>query len=54
MATEDEAPEAAAAASLAMKSLERDDKIRSDAKRLKRILKMDPEDLCRKQNECKG
>ena len=51
LATEDESPKAAAAASLAMKSLERDDKIRSDAKRLKQILKMDPEVLCRKQNE---
>jgi ArsR family transcriptional regulator len=53
LARENESPEAAAAASLAMNSLERDDKIRSDAKQLKQILKMNPEVLCRKQSECK-
>ena len=43
----------AKAAALVIKSLEHDDKARSDAKRLKQILKMDPEVLCRKQSECK-
>ena len=54
LATKDESPEAAAAASLALASLTRDGKIRSDAKRLKQILKMDPEVLCRQQSECKS
>ena len=53
LATEEESPEAAAATSLALKSFRRDGKIRADAKRLKQILKMDPEVLCRQQNECK-
>lgn len=53
LATEADSPEAAEAAALVIKSLDRDDKIRADAKRLKQILKMDPEELCRKQSECK-
>jgi len=54
LATEDESPEAAAAASLALESLKRDGKIKSDAKRRKQILKMDPEALCRQQSGCKS
>jgi hypothetical protein len=54
LASEAEAPEAAAAASLTLEALERDGKIKSDAKRLKQILKMDPEVLCRQQSECKS
>jgi len=54
LATEDESPEAAAAASLALESLKRDAKIKSDARRLQQILKMDPEVLCRQQSECKS
>jgi DNA-binding transcriptional ArsR family regulator len=54
LATKDASPEAAAAASLAMESLKRDGKIKSDAKRLKQILKVDPEVLCRQQSECKS
>ena len=53
LAEEAESPRAAAVASLAIESLERTDTIRSDAKRLKQVLKIDPEVLCRKQSECK-
>jgi DNA-binding transcriptional ArsR family regulator len=53
LATKDESAEAAAAASLALQSLNHDGKIKSDAKRLKQILKTDPEALCRQQSECK-
>ena len=42
-------PEAAEAAALVIQSLGHDSQIRDDAKRLKQILKMDPETLCRKQ-----
>ena len=45
--------EAAEAVAFVIKSLSRDDKRRADLKRLKQILKMDPERLCRKQSECK-
>lgn len=47
-------PEAAQAAALVVDSLERDAQIRKDAKHLKQILKMDPEELCRRQcdNRC--
>jgi DNA-binding transcriptional ArsR family regulator len=54
LATEEESPEAAAATSLALKSLKRDGKIRADARRLKQILKTDPEVLCRQHSECKS
>ncbi|MHC4406422.1 MAG: ArsR/SmtB family transcription factor [Planctomycetota bacterium] len=46
-------PEAAKAAALVIKSLDHDEKARGDAKRLKQILRMDPEVLCRKQSACK-
>ncbi len=53
LAEEGDSPQAAAVASLAIELLERTGTVRSDAKRLKQILKMDPEVLCRKQSECK-
>ena len=49
---EAESPEGAEAAAFVIKSLDRDDKKRADTKRLKQILKMDPEALCRRQSEC--
>jgi DNA-binding transcriptional ArsR family regulator len=52
LADESESPQAAAAAALITQSLVRDDKIRRDEKRLRQILKMDPEALCRRQ--CEG
>ena len=42
------------AAELAIESLRKDVKIREDAKRLKQILKIDPEELCRTQSMCKS
>ncbi len=42
-------PEAAEAAALVIQSLKRDSRVREDARRLKQILRMDPETLCRKQ-----
>ena len=41
------------ATELAIRSLGKDAKIRDDAKRLKRILKIDPEELCHSQSVCK-
>ena len=41
------------AVALARKSLSKDGRIADDAKRLQRILQMNPEDLCRKQGKCK-
>ena len=45
--------EAARAAALVIESLDRDPKTREDTKRLKQILRIDPEVLCRRQSECK-
>lgn len=45
--------EAEEAAALVMRALASDEEVRGDTARLKRILKMDPEKLCRKQGECK-
>ena len=39
--------------SLVLSRLQRDAQIRADRKQLKRILRLDPEDLCRKQSEGK-
>lgn len=39
-------------APLVLQRLSTDPQIREDAKRLKRILKMDKEELCQKQNRC--
>lgn len=47
-------PEAGEAAELVVRQLKKDVAIREDAKRLKEILKIDPEKLCRAQSECKG
>jgi len=50
---EADSPEAAEAASLVVKSLKRQKQIRLEAKRLTQILKLEPEELCRKQSEDK-
>jgi DNA-binding transcriptional ArsR family regulator len=42
------------AAELAVEALRKDAKIREDARRLKQILKIDPEELCRTQSVCKS
>jgi ArsR family transcriptional regulator, arsenate/arsenite/antimonite-responsive transcriptional repressor len=50
---EDEAPvEAEAMTSLVSRLLGDDPRVREDAKQLKRILKLDRDELCRKQNRC--
>ena len=41
------------AAELAVEALKKDAKIREDSRRLKQILKIDPEELCRTQSVCK-
>jgi DNA-binding transcriptional ArsR family regulator len=41
------------ATSLVVDTLKRDPKAREDRKHLKQILRIDPEELCRKQSECK-
>ncbi len=46
-------PEASEAAELVVRQLKKDTQIRSDSKRLKEILTIDPEQLCRAQSECK-
>ena len=38
---------------LVVRALKGDSRIREDVKRLRQILKLDPEELCRKQIECK-
>ena len=45
--------EARQATGLVLAFIGRDPRIREDAKRLKQILKLDPEVLCRRQAECK-
>jgi DNA-binding transcriptional ArsR family regulator len=50
---EDALPQAAEAKSLVVRALTGDAQIREDKKRLRQILKLDPEKLCRKQSECK-
>jgi ArsR family transcriptional regulator len=50
---EDAPPEAQQAAALVVEALRGDSQARQDASRLKQILKLDPEVLCRKQSECK-
>jgi DNA-binding transcriptional ArsR family regulator len=54
LAGETGSPEASAAASLVIKSLKGEERIRFDAKRLKQILNIDPEELCRRQSECRS
>jgi DNA-binding transcriptional ArsR family regulator len=41
------------ATELAVQSLGKDAKIRADARRLRQILKIDPEELCRAQSACR-
>jgi ArsR family transcriptional regulator len=41
------------ATALVLRALNGDARIREDAKRLRQILKIDPEELCRQQSECK-
>jgi ArsR family transcriptional regulator len=51
---EDEAPPAAReAVEVVVRGLSRDRGVREDRKRLARILTTDPEELCRKQSDCK-
>ena len=51
---DEEAPsQADEAIALVVGALKGDSRIREDAKRLRQILKLDPEALCRKQSECK-
>ena len=49
----DAPPQADEAKSLVVRALKGDSRIREDKKRLRQILKLDPEELCRKQSECK-
>ena len=53
LASADASRESAKAISLVLDTLGKDDVARSDARRLKAILKVDPEQLCRRQSECK-
>jgi ArsR family transcriptional regulator, arsenate/arsenite/antimonite-responsive transcriptional repressor len=53
LAGEQGRPEAAAAAALVTRALDRDAQVCADGVRLKQILKMNPEELCRRQSECK-
>ena len=46
--------EVAGALEAAIAGLKRDSVAREDSRRLKEILKLDPEALCRSQSECKG
>jgi len=49
---EDAPVEAQEATALVCRLLMDDSEVRTDAKRLKQILKMDRDELCRKQNRC--
>lgn len=51
-AREPRRPEAAAAAALVVQALDEDATVRADARRLKQILKIDPEVLCRRRSAC--
>lgn len=46
-------PQASEATAFVLRALEGDPQRREDAKRLKQILKLDPEELCRRQSECR-
>ena len=50
---EDPPSQAGEATALVVRALKGDSRIREDAKRLRQILKLDPEELCRQQSECK-
>ena len=51
LADQDVPPAAARATALVLRSLAKDPRIREDARRLKQILRLDPEELCPKQSE---
>ena len=53
LAGEHGCPEADDAAALVCKALAEDKQVRADRTRLTRILKINPEQLCRQQGECK-
>jgi len=53
LADEDPLPETEDVTALAIKLLSGDARIKQDAKKLKHILRMDPEELCRRQSEYK-
>ena len=50
---EDAASQADEATALVVRALKGDAQAREDVKRLRQILKLNPEELCRKQSECK-
>ncbi len=52
LADQDVPPTAARMTELVLRSLAKDHGIREDARRLKQILRLDPEELCRKQSAC--
>ena len=52
LADQDVLPVAARMTELVLRSLANDREIRQDARRLKQILRLDPEDLCRRQSAC--
>jgi len=54
LADEDVLPEAAEATEFVIRSLAKDDTIGQDGRRLKEILNIDPEELCRRQSACKS
>ena len=53
LADEQGRPEARGAAALVLEALAQDPQVRADSVRLKQILKINPEKLCRQQSECK-
>jgi len=53
LACEQGRPEASEAAQLVCRTLAHDAQVRADRVRLKQILKTNPEELCRRQSECK-
>ena len=53
LAGEQGRPEASEAAALVFGALAQDAQVRADSARLKQILKINPEELCRQQSECK-
>ena len=53
LADEQGRPAAREAAALVLEALAQDPQVRADSVRLKQILKINPEKLCRQQSECK-
>jgi ArsR family transcriptional regulator len=53
LADEQGRPEAREAAALVLEVLAQDPQVRADSVRLRQILKINPEKLCRQQSECK-